>query len=83
MESQELLIDKTSLNWFKPVCVQLSDVIDQQKWGGHTKYKLTLIICIFTFKYYLVQNPTTQSFQTIYVMIFNVDAHMYEIFVDF
>ena len=34
---QKLLIDKTGLNWFKPVFVHVSEILIDKKRGGHTK----------------------------------------------
>ena len=35
--SQELLIDKTGLNWFKPVFVHVSEILIDKKEGDHIK----------------------------------------------
>ena len=31
------MIEKTSLNWFKPVCVDMSEILIDEKGGGQTK----------------------------------------------
>ena len=37
IRSQKLVIDKTSLNWFKPFFAHLSEILIDKKGGGHTK----------------------------------------------
>ena len=46
--SQKLLIKKSSMNWFKPVYTELSDITDPQRRHGHIKLSFYFILCKLT-----------------------------------
>ena len=65
--SQKLLIKKPSMNWFKPVYTELSDITDPQRRHGHIKLSFSFILCKNNFKEYLGKytNIHRSIFQTI------------------